>query len=92
MIHRTIDYGIRCEGKENKIIGNLLTVNHWGATFLVEEQQLDKTYWASIDFSGADSAIVENNFVAGAERTGISYRGDVCDGQSLPGKAHDSLN
>ena len=92
VLHKTLDYSIRCEGKENKIIGNLITVNHWGATFLgAKEQELDKTYWGAIDISGADSAIVENNLIAGVERTGLNQRGDVCDGDKFPGGLKHSI-
>jgi hypothetical protein len=60
-------------------------MNRWGSTFLTSEAEFDKTYWGAIDAGLAASAVVEDNYVAGAERTGIHVRGMVCDGAKLPG-------
>ncbi len=83
VIHRTIDYSIRIEGAENIVRGNLVAMNRWGSTFLTNEAPLDKTYWGAIDIGSSKSAVVEDNYVAGAERTGFHIRGDLCDGRSL---------
>lgn len=91
VIHRTIDYAIRFEGKENIARGNLVAMNHWGSTYLTSEASKDKTYWGAIDIGHADSAIIEDNYVAGAERTGIHVRGDVCDGDPLPDNLAHSI-
>jgi hypothetical protein len=91
VIHRTLDYSIRLEGKENIARGNLVAMNYWGSTFLTKSASEDKTYWGAIDIGKADSAIVEDNYVAGAERTGIHIRGDVCDGQSMPDNLAHSI-
>lgn len=85
IVHHTINFGIRVEGKGNKIMSNLVTMNYWGATFFKDEADSDRTYWGAIDISKADSAIVENNFIAGAERVGLNFRGDVCQGNKLDG-------
>lgn len=89
VIHKTIDFGIRVEGYNNEIRRNMLTMNYWGATYLTKEADTDNTAWGSIDICEADSAIVEDNFIAGSERAGFHYRGDLCPGGSLgAGKVH----
>lgn len=60
-------------------------MNYWGSTILQQEAGSDRTYWGAIDISKAESAIIEDNFIAGAERVGLNYRGDVCEGNKLDG-------
>jgi parallel beta-helix repeat protein len=91
VIHRTIDYAIRVEGAENIIRGNLVALNQWGSQFYTNEAPLDKTYWGAIDIGHADSAIVEDNYVAGSQRSGFHIRGDLCDGDKLPGNLAHSI-
>ncbi len=75
IVHHTIDFGIRVEGKNNLIRRNLVTVNYWGSTFLTSEANSDMFYWGSIDVSHADSVTLEDNFIAGSERVGYNTRG-----------------
>jgi len=75
VVHHTIDFGIRVEGKNNLIRRNLVTVNYWGSTFLTSEAGSDMFYWGSIDVSHADSVTLEDNFIAGSERVGYNTRG-----------------
>lgn len=46
----------------------------WQANF-------DIQYWGAIDVHWAESVVLENNFVAGAERIGINLIGDLCPGR-----------
>ena len=85
VIHRTVDYGIRLEGNSNEARNNLLGMNQWGSTFDEKEAQVDRTAWGAIDATHADSAIIVDNYIAGSERSGLNYKGDVCAGDSLPG-------
>lgn len=91
VVYHTIDCAIKIEGSGNLITNNLVATNYWGATFQPEEATLDKTYVGAIDISKADSAVVTDNFVAGAERVGIAMRGDLCPGGSLPGSLAHSV-
>lgn len=54
------------------------------AYFLAEE------YNGAIDVSETNSVILEDNFVAGAQRMGINFRGDICQGSNTlsPGLTH----
>jgi hypothetical protein len=40
-------------------------------------------YYGAIDVTEADSVVLEDNFVAGAQRLGYNFRGDVCPGKSV---------
>jgi hypothetical protein len=60
-----------------------VTTNFWASTFITWEADFDKEYWGAIDVHLADSVVLENNFVAGAERVGIYLKGDLCPGDSL---------
>lgn len=87
IVHKSIEYGIRVTGADNAIRRNLLAWNVWGCNFYKNQAASDLYgYYGAIDASEADSAIVEDNFVAGAERIGINVRGDLCAGDKLPGK------
>lgn len=69
-------------------------MNFWGSTFVPWQADYDVTYWGAIDAHEADSVIIENNFVSGAQRTGILYKGDLCPGvtQLQPGMNHSVKN
>lgn len=84
VLYRTLGYSMRIEGNNNIIRNNLVTMNYWPMTFITWEADYDNTYFGAIDVHASDSVILEDNFVAGAERIGIHLRGDVCpDGSSL---------
>lgn len=93
VIYYTIDYGLFIQGDSNIIKGNLVTTNFWASTFIVEEAAFDLDYWGAIDVHLANSVVLEDNFVAGAERIGIYFNGGLCDGDSLgPGINHSIKN
>ena len=58
-------------------------MNYWASVFIPWEAPFDKTYWGAIDAHMADSIVMENNFVAGAQRSGILYKGGLCPGASI---------
>ena len=89
VIYRTLDFAIWVEGNSNIIRHNLIALNYWGSSFITWDAQYDKTFWGSITAHLADSVVIESNFIAGAERSGIFFRGDICPGESLgPGLNH----
>ena len=89
VIYRTIEFGIRLSGHSNIIRNNLVALNRWAASILTWEATFDKFYWGAISFHEADSIVLEGNFVAGAERIGVFFKGDLCPGYSIgPGKNH----
>lgn len=69
----------------------MIATNFWGSTFLTWEAQFDIEYWGSIDIHLADSVVLENNMITGAERTGILLKGDLCEGQSLGSNYNHSI-
>ena len=93
VIYKTLSYSIYLEGDSNIVRNNLVTMNHWAPSFVISDAPFDKTYWGAISAHHADSAVIENNFIAGAERCGILYKGDVCAGQTLgSGMTHSIKN
>lgn len=93
VIYYTIDYGLFIQGDSNIIRGNLVTTNFWASTFVTWEAAFDLDYWGAIDVHLADSVVLEDNFVAGAERIGIFFKGGLCDGESLEsGLVHSIKN
>jgi len=68
------------EGNSNIIRSNLVTMNYWASWFLPWQAPFDVTYWGAIDAHKADSIVMENNFVAGAQRSGILFKGGLCPG------------
>jgi hypothetical protein len=93
VIYYTIDYALFIQGDSNIIRGNLVTTNFWASTFITWEAQFDLDYWGAIDVHLADSVVLENNLVAGAERIGIYFKGGLCDGDSLgPDLVHSIKN
>ena len=83
VIYRTLDYSIYLEGDSNIVRNNLITMNYWASSFISWEAEFDLTYWGAIDAHNADSVVIENNFIAGAERCGLNYKGDTCAGDSV---------
>ena len=71
------------EGNSNIIRSNLVTMNYWASVFVPWEAPFDVTYWGAIDAHKADSIVLENNFVAGAQRSGILFKGGLCPGASI---------
>ena len=93
VIYKTLDFSIYLEGDSNIIRNNLITMNYWASSFITWDAQFDATYWGAIDAHNADSAVIENNFIAGAERSGLLYKGDTCSGESVgSGKIHSIKN
>ena len=93
VVYHTIEWGFKIEGHSNIIRNNLLILNYWGSSFYTWEAKFDLFFFGALDVHEADSYIVENNFVAGAERIGIFYKGDLCPGQTLgAGRNHSVKN
>jgi len=69
-------------------------MNYWASTFVPWEAPFDFTYWGAIDAHMAKSVIIENNFVGGAQRSGILYNGGLCPGVTSiqPGMNHSIQN
>ncbi|CAF0710276.1 unnamed protein product [Brachionus calyciflorus] len=84
VIYYTIDFAIRVTSHSNIIKKNLVTTNYWASSFITWEAKYDKTYWGAIDAHLADSIILEDNFIAGSERVGLFYKGDICDNYTFP--------
>jgi hypothetical protein len=85
VFYRTLDAAIylALDTDSTIIRRNLLTMNYWGSVFVPDEAKLDSTFMGSITANAAQSAVIEYNFIAGAQRTGLLYKGDVCAGQSI---------
>ena len=64
-------------------------LNYWSSTFITWEATLNAAlYWGAIDVHNADSVVLEDNYVAGAERFGVFFKGDAC----APGLFDPSMN
>ena len=88
VIYRTIDFAMRFTGHSNIIRNNLIALNYWASSFLTWEAPFDKWYFGAITFIEADSIVLEGNFIAGAERSGVYWRGDLCPGYSMSPMNH----
>lgn len=89
VIFRTIVNGMRIEGNSNIIRRNLVVMNFWTGSIIEELAKYDRTYLGTIDVFEAASVVLEDNFVAGSDRIGIYFRGDVCPGGTVdPGFNH----
>jgi hypothetical protein len=60
-------------------------MNYWASVFTPWVAPFDGTYWGAISAHMADSVVMEDNFVAGAQRVGILYNGGLCPNGSLVG-------
>jgi hypothetical protein len=78
VIYHTIDMGLTVAGHSNIIRNNLVALNYWPGTFVPWQAEFLLDYFGAIDVRNSQSVILENNYVAGSERVGIHYRGDVC--------------
>ena len=78
VVHRTLNMGFDIQGNSNIIRNNLVALNYWPGRFLPWAATGMINFWGSIDVTQADSVVLENNYVAGAERIGINFRGDTC--------------
>ena len=78
VVHHTVDYGITAAGRSNLIRNNLVMLTFWSSTFVKNDYMFNGNYLGAIDVSQAASVVLENNYVAGAERIGINFRGDSC--------------
>ena len=80
VIYKTLDMALFILGHSNIIRNNLIAANYWPCTFVTWQADYTIDYFGAIDVRLADSVVLENNYVAGSERVGIHYRGDVCSG------------
>ena len=84
VIYRTLDWSLLIAGSGNLIRKNLVINNVWSPSILTYLARIDKFWNGAIDVTGADSIILEDNFVVGAERIAINFFGDYCSSnQSL---------
>jgi hypothetical protein len=83
VVYRTISIGLNIQGNSNIIRRNLVAMNYWYGSVCTWHANFDKKYWGAINLVEADSYVLEDNFVAGAERIGIHYRGDLCPGVAM---------
>ena len=69
-------------------------MNYWASTFVPGDAPFDHTFWGAISAYMAKSVVLENNFVGGAQRSGIFYNGDLCPGVTSiqPGMNHSIQN
>ena len=79
IVHRTLDFGIYIEAHSNIIRRNLLLYILWSSSILTWEARFNGEYWGAIDAHQADSVIIEDNFICGAERLALFYKGQACD-------------
>ncbi|CAF0756351.1 unnamed protein product [Brachionus calyciflorus] len=92
VIYHTIDYGIYLESHSNIIKNNLIVSNRWINSFWPWlESTIETNYMGAIDIQGADSAVIEDNFIAGSERVGLLYKGDVCEGDNFTRNQNHSI-
>ena len=82
VFHRTLDYALWIEGADNIISRNLVALNIWSPTILTSNAPIDKNYYGAIDISSANSAYVQDNFIAGSQRLGLHFRGSSCSDNS----------
>lgn len=75
VIYHTIDSGILIQSNSNFIVKNMVCMIFWASSILKWQAKFDQEYKAAIDLSLAESYYLESNFVAGAERIGILFRG-----------------
>ena len=93
VIYRTIYTALKIEGHSNIIRHNLVAMNYWSSSLTTSEEQdlFGDVYWGAIDARMAHSIVLEDNFVAGAERVGILFKGDVCNGSVLKSGMNHSI-
>lgn len=92
VIHHSIDFGIRLKGHSTIVKRNFVVLVYWGPTWETWNAEFNTDYFGAVDGHQADSFVLEDNFIAGAERLGLFYKGDLCDGDSLPGMNHSIKN
>ena len=92
VVHHTIDFAIWVEGNSNIIKNNLVVLNIWSGTILTQYATFNKKFFGAIDISKADSAVVEDNLIAGSQRLGLHHRGSPCAGASLGSGFNHSIN
>lgn len=56
----------------------MVALNYWPGTFVPWQAEFLIDYFGSIDVRNSESVVLENNYIAGSERIGLHYRGDVC--------------
>jgi hypothetical protein len=83
IIHHTLDFAIRVEGHSNIVKKNLVVLNVWSPTYLVNDAPFEIQFWGAIDIRLAESAVIEDNLIAGSQRIGLNFRGSPCPGNSL---------
>jgi hypothetical protein len=74
VIHHTLDMGISIRGHSNIIRYNLVALNYWACTFVPWEAPYTSDYWGAIDMHLSESVVLENNYVAGSQRIGITQK------------------
>ena len=92
VIHKTLDYAIWIEGDSNIIRNNLVVLNIWSGTILTNYAPFNGKYFGAIDISLSDSAVVQDNLIAGSERLGLHVRGSPCSGASIGSGYNHSIS
>ena len=91
VFYGSLDSAVYLEGDSNIVRYNLITMTYWATWFVPYDAQYDFNYFGGVTAHMADSAVIEHNFIAGAQRSGIFYKGDVCAGQSIGSNMNHSI-
>jgi hypothetical protein len=76
VVYKAIERGIRVgAGNSNNVTSNLVAMTYWVSSFLAYQAVFDVFSFPAIDVHESDSVVLENNYVAGAERIGYWLRG-----------------
>jgi len=62
---------------------NLIVETRWVGSILPWTADLDIKYLGAVNLDEADTYVLEDNYIAGADRIGILYRGDLCQGEKI---------
>jgi hypothetical protein len=95
VIYHSIDYSILVEESHStKLRSNLAILTYWASSFLTSQANFDLFLFGAFELIKADSIVLENNYIAGAERYGLNYKGDICAGEWLfpSNKSHSIKN
>ncbi len=92
VFHYTLDRALDIQGNSNIIRNNLVVLNRWSSSLVTKNAPFDKEFPGAIDVHQADSAVVEDNFIAGVERIGLLYRGAACADETVGANLMNSIS
>ncbi|XP_046549966.1 LOW QUALITY PROTEIN: fibrocystin-L-like [Haliotis rubra] len=82
VIHHVVGSGIISDSVNTQLLRNLVALTLWPGSYQDRAESANIRFDGGIDAMKASGLVLQNNVVAGSERSGIRVRGEECSGEA----------